>query len=36
MIQRGFEDADGNVLKPFHDRVIRPGDPDLAKEPKIK
>lgn len=36
MIQRGFEDADGNVLKPFHDRVIRPGDPILAKEPKIK
>ena len=31
MIQRGFEDADGNVLKPFHDRVIRPGDPDFGQ-----
>ncbi|KFI92677.1 protease or peptidase [Bifidobacterium saguini DSM 23967] len=31
MIQRGFEDADGTVLKPFHDQVIRPGDPDFGK-----
>lgn len=23
MVQRGFEDADGTVLRPFHDRVIR-------------
>ena len=30
MVQRGFEDADGNVLKPFHDRVVRPGDPDYG------
>ncbi|KAA8818375.1 peptidase U32 family protein [Bifidobacterium vespertilionis] len=29
MIQRGFEDRDGNVLKPFRDRVIRPSDPDF-------
>ncbi|KAB8292688.1 peptidase U32 family protein [Bifidobacterium avesanii] len=29
MVQRGFEDADGNVLKPFRDRVIRPSDPDF-------
>lgn len=28
MVARGFEDADGNELKPFHDAVIRPGDPD--------
>ena len=27
MIQRGFEDADGNVLKPFHDRVIARATP---------
>ncbi|WP_420835628.1 peptidase U32 family protein [Bifidobacterium lemurum] len=27
MRQRGFEDADGAVLKPFHDRVIRPDAP---------
>ena len=26
-----FEDADGNVLKPFRDRVIRPGDPEYGK-----
>ncbi|RSX55034.1 collagenase [Bifidobacterium dolichotidis] len=25
MVQRGFEDEQGNVLRPFHDRVIRPG-----------
>ncbi|PJM77809.1 collagenase [Bifidobacterium felsineum] len=31
MIQRGFESADGTVLKPFHDQVIRPGDPDFGK-----
>ena len=31
MIQRGFESADGTVLKPFHDRVIRPTDPDYAE-----
>ncbi len=31
MVQRGFEDADGNVLKPFRDRVIRPGDPEYGK-----
>ncbi|MBW3088931.1 U32 family peptidase [Bifidobacterium sp. 82T24] len=31
MVQRGFEDADGNVLKPYQDRVIRPGDPDFAR-----
>ena len=27
MVQRGFEDADGNVLKPFRDRVIRTDAP---------
>lgn len=27
MVQRGFEDADGTVLTPFHDRVIRPDRP---------
>ena len=26
MVQRGFEDADGNELKPFRDRVIRAGE----------
>ncbi|MBT1173458.1 U32 family peptidase [Bifidobacterium sp. MA2] len=31
MVQRGFEDADGTVLKPFRDRVIREGDPDYAE-----
>ena len=31
MVQRGFEDASGNVLKPFHDRVVRPDDPDFAQ-----
>ncbi len=31
MVQRGFEDAEGNTLKPFHDRVIRPGDPEYGK-----
>ncbi|WP_165776739.1 peptidase U32 family protein [Bifidobacterium simiarum] len=31
MVQRGFESADGTVLKPFHDRVIRPGDPDFEE-----
>ena len=31
MVQRGFEDEDGTVLKPFHDRVIRPSDPDYGK-----
>ena len=31
MIQRGFEDADGNILLPFHDRVIRPSDPDYGQ-----
>ena len=36
MIQRGFEDADGNVLKPFRDRVIRRATRFGAKEPKIK
>ncbi|MBT1182329.1 U32 family peptidase [Bifidobacterium sp. CP2] len=30
MVQRGFEAADGTVLKPFRDRVIREGDPDFA------
>ncbi|WP_165775934.1 peptidase U32 family protein [Bifidobacterium scaligerum] len=30
MIQRGFESADGTVLRPFHDQVIRPGDPDFG------
>ncbi|KAB7789749.1 peptidase U32 [Bifidobacterium leontopitheci] len=29
MVQRGFESADGTVLRPFHDRVIRPDDPDF-------
>ena len=29
MIERGFEDAEGNELRPFHDRVIRPGAPDF-------
>lgn len=28
MVQRGFEDESGAVLKPFHDRVARPDDPD--------
>ncbi|WP_206430759.1 peptidase U32 family protein [Bifidobacterium goeldii] len=28
MVQRGFEDRSGAVLQPFHDRVIREGDPD--------
>lgn len=35
MIQRGFEDADGNVLEPFHDRVRRtqPGEsPRLGED----
>lgn len=27
MIQRGFEDASGRVLQPFHDQVIRPDEP---------
>lgn len=31
MVQRGFEDEDGTVLKPFHDRVIRPSDPEYGK-----
>ena len=31
MIQRGFEDTGGNVLKPFRDRVIRPSDPDFGQ-----
>ncbi|MBW3090825.1 peptidase U32 family protein [Bifidobacterium miconisargentati] len=31
MIQRGFETADGTVLKPFRDRVIRPSDPDFGE-----
>ncbi|MBW3092145.1 U32 family peptidase [Bifidobacterium sp. 82T10] len=31
MVQRGFESAGGDVLKPFHDRVIREGDPDYAE-----
>ena len=26
MVQRGFEDEDGNELKPFRDRVVRAGD----------
>ena len=26
MVQRGFEDAEGNELKPFRDRVIRAGE----------
>lgn len=30
MVQRGFETADGTVIKPFRDRVIRPDDPDFA------
>ena len=30
MVQRGFEAADGTVIAPFHDRVIREGDPDFA------
>ena len=29
MVQRGFEDGDGNALAEFHDRVVRPGDPDF-------
>ena len=35
MIQRGFEDEDGNELKPFEDRVIRANSPEaeaLAEE----
>ena len=31
MVQRGFEDENGTVLKPFHDRVIRPSDPEYGK-----
>ncbi|KAB8286666.1 protease [Bifidobacterium ramosum] len=31
MVQRGFEDASGAMLKPFRDRVIREGDPDYAE-----
>ena len=31
MVQRGFETADGDVLKPFRDRVIREGDPDYQE-----
>lgn len=31
MVQRGFEDAQGNVLEPFHDRVIRPSDPEYGQ-----
>ncbi|KAA8826788.1 U32 family peptidase [Bifidobacterium reuteri] len=31
MVQRGFESADGTVLQPFHDRVVRPSDPDYAE-----
>ena len=31
MVQRGFEDDDGNALKPFRDRVVRPTDPDYAE-----
>ena len=30
MVERGFEDAEGNEIKPFHDMVIRPDDPDFA------
>lgn len=30
MVQRGFEDADGNVLKPFRDRVLRGDDSDAV------
>ncbi|MBM6700383.1 U32 family peptidase [Bifidobacterium pullorum subsp. saeculare] len=30
MRQRGFEDADGHELAPFHDRVVRADDPDFA------
>ncbi|TPF86860.1 collagenase [Bifidobacterium sp. UTCIF-37] len=30
MVQRGFETADGTVLQPFRDRVIRESDPDYA------
>ncbi|KFI59438.1 collagenase [Bifidobacterium gallicum DSM 20093 = LMG 11596] len=26
MVQRGFEDEDGNELRPFRDRVLRPGE----------
>ena len=28
MIQRGFETASGGTLRPFHDQVVRPDDPD--------
>lgn len=31
MVQRGFEDGDGNALAEFHDRVVRPGDPDFEE-----
>ncbi|WP_243390189.1 peptidase U32 family protein [Bifidobacterium margollesii] len=31
MVQRGFEDADGSVLRPFHDLVVRPDDPDFVR-----
>ncbi|MBT1161454.1 MULTISPECIES: peptidase U32 family protein [Bifidobacterium] len=31
MVQRGFEDASGAVLKPFRDRVVRPDDPDFTE-----
>ncbi|WP_169172563.1 peptidase U32 family protein [Bifidobacterium oedipodis] len=31
MVQRGFENEQGETLKPFRDRVIRPTDPDYAE-----
>ncbi|WP_241677157.1 peptidase U32 family protein [Bifidobacterium jacchi] len=30
MVQRGFESASGETLRPFTDRVIREGDPDWS------
>lgn len=31
MVQRGFESASGEVLRPFRDCVVRPDDPDFAE-----
>ncbi|WP_125968592.1 peptidase U32 family protein [Bifidobacterium samirii] len=30
MVQRGFESRDGEILRPFHDRVVVPGQPAPA------
>lgn len=31
MVQRGFEDEQGTVLRPFRNRVVLPGDADYAR-----